>query len=36
VPPENFALVCSGVYRSGFPLKKNFKFMETLRLKTVL
>ncbi|WWD20255.1 hypothetical protein CI109_104731 [Kwoniella shandongensis] len=36
VPPENFALVSSGVYRSGFPKKRNFKFMETLRLKTVL
>jgi len=36
VPPENFALVSSGVYRSGFPKKRNFRFMETLRLKTVL
>ncbi|WVN89936.1 uncharacterized protein L203_105166 [Cryptococcus depauperatus CBS 7841] len=36
VPPENFALVSSGVYRSGFPKKRNFKFMEALRLKTVL
>ncbi|ODN72912.1 hypothetical protein L202_08328 [Cryptococcus amylolentus CBS 6039] len=36
VPPENFSLVSSGVYRCGFPKKRNFKFMETLRLKTVL
>jgi hypothetical protein len=36
IPPENFSLVASGVYRSGFPKKRNFKFMETLRLKTVL
>ena len=36
VPPENFALVSSGVYRCGFPKKRNFRFMETLRLKTVL
>lgn len=36
IPPENFSLVCSGVYRSGFPKKRNFEFMETLRLKTVL
>ena len=36
VPPENFACVSKGVYRSGFPLKRNFKFMETLQLKTVL
>ncbi|WWC65783.1 uncharacterized protein I303_108405 [Kwoniella dejecticola CBS 10117] len=36
VPPENFALVSKGVYRSGFPKKRNFGFMQTLRLKTVL
>ncbi|WVF68470.1 hypothetical protein IAT40_003237 [Kwoniella sp. CBS 6097] len=36
VPPENFALVAPGVYRCGFPKKRNFGFMETLRLKTVL
>ena len=36
VPPENFALVSSGVYRSGFPMKRNFRFMESLKLKTVL
>lgn len=36
VPPENFSIVCNGVYRSGFPMKKNFRFMESLRLKTVL
>ena len=36
IPPENFALVSSGVYRAGFPKKRNFRFMETLRLKTVL
>ncbi|EIW71565.1 hypothetical protein TREMEDRAFT_26965 [Tremella mesenterica DSM 1558] len=36
VPPDNFATVCKGVYRSGFPLKRNFGFMETLQLKTVL
>ncbi|GFZ52345.1 Tyrosine-protein phosphatase SIW14 [Saitozyma sp. JCM 24511] len=36
VPPENFAVVCPGVYRCGFPKKRNFRFMETLQLKTVL
>ena len=36
IPPENFSIVSSGVYRSGFPKKRNFKFMEGLRLKTVL
>ncbi|ORX37769.1 tyrosine phosphatase family-domain-containing protein [Kockovaella imperatae] len=36
IPPENFAIVAPGVYRSGFPMRKNFPFMETLRLKTIL
>jgi hypothetical protein len=36
IPPENFSVVSSGVYRCGFPKRRNFKFMETLRLKTVL
>lgn len=36
VPPENFAVVCPGVYRCGFPKKRNFSFMETLGLRTVL
>ncbi|BEI80662.1 hypothetical protein CcaverHIS002_0111910 [Cutaneotrichosporon cavernicola] len=36
VPPENFAAVTQGVYRSGFPKKRNFQFLETLQLKTVL
>ena len=36
VPPENFAMVTEGVYRCGFPKRKNFAFMETLGLKTVL
>lgn len=36
VPPENFAAVTQGVYRCGFPKKRNFKFLETLQLKTVL
>lgn len=36
VPPENFAVVCPGVYRCGFPKKRNFSFLETLGLRTVL
>eukprot|EP00732_Lithocolla_globosa_P004143 Lithocolla_globosa_v1_NODE_3662_length_1610_cov_22.238432.p1 type:complete len:197 gc:universal NODE_3662_length_1610_cov_22.238432:483-1073(+) len=35
-PPENFALVSPGVYRSSFPKKKNFPFLKKLRLKTIL
>ena len=36
VPPNNFALVFPGVYRSSFPKKKNFPFLKTLKLKTIL
>lgn len=35
-PPENFAFVCKGVFRSAFPKKKNFKFLEKLKLKSIL
>ncbi|XP_078439617.1 inositol diphosphatase DSP4-like isoform X2 [Wolffia australiana] len=36
VPPLNFAMVDSGVYRSGFPAADNFGFLETLNLRSVL
>ena len=35
-PMENFTLVQEGVYRSSFPKKKNFPFIQKLRLKSVL
>ena len=35
-PPNNFALVFPGVYRSSFPKRKNFDFLKRLKLKTVL
>lgn len=35
-PPDNFAMVSPGVYRSSFPSSKNFEFLKTLGLKTVL
>jgi tyrosine-protein phosphatase SIW14 len=35
-PPENFALIAKGVYRSSFPKKKNFPFLKSLGLKSVL
>jgi hypothetical protein len=28
IPPLNFGRVCRGVYRSGFPGKKNFSFLK--------
>jgi tyrosine-protein phosphatase SIW14 len=35
-PPDNFALVYSGVYRSGFPTRKNFEFLKKLKLKSIM
>eukprot|EP00466_Bigelowiella_natans_P007605 jgi/Bigna1/71246/fgenesh1_pg.15_\ len=36
VPPPNFAMVDKGVYRSGFPNNRNFDFLKTLRLRSVV
>ncbi|RKO99592.1 hypothetical protein CXG81DRAFT_7998, partial [Caulochytrium protostelioides] len=36
VPPLGFALVTPGIYRSGFPNRKNGVFLAQLRLRSVL
>ncbi|KAI9495724.1 tyrosine phosphatase family-domain-containing protein [Zychaea mexicana] len=36
IPPDNFNMVCEHVYRSSFPKKKHFRFLEKLKLKSVL
>ena len=36
IPPENFSMVAKGIYRSGFPKKKNFPFLKKLGLKSIL
>ena len=36
LPPSNFAMVEKGVYRSSFPMRKNFTFLEKLGLRTIL
>jgi tyrosine-protein phosphatase SIW14 len=36
LPPQNFAMVESGVYRSSFPRTKNCSFLRSLNLKTVI
>ena len=36
VPPLNFAMVAPGVYRSGYPNKRNFPFLRRLGLKSIL
>ncbi|ELR19163.1 tyrosine specific protein phosphatase, putative [Acanthamoeba castellanii str. Neff] len=36
IPPLNFAMVAPGVYRSGYPNKKNFPFLKKMGLKSIL
>lgn len=36
VPTINFSMVCPGVYRSGYPTKKNYSFLRALRLRSIL
>ena len=36
IPPVNFAMVDKGVYRSGYPNKKNLPFLHKLRLRSVM
>jgi hypothetical protein len=36
VPPGNFSMVATHIYRSSFPKKKNFPFLKSLGLKSVL
>eukprot|EP00759_Apiculatamorpha_spiralis_P058941 PhF_6_TR9502/c0_g1_i1/m.14813/K18045/SIW14, OCA3; tyrosine-protein phosphatase SIW14 len=35
IPPQNFSMVCPGVYRSSYPTKKNFSFLTSVRIKTI-
>ena len=35
VPSINFNLLCQGVYRSGYPTKKNFPFLCSLGLRSI-
>lgn len=36
VPPDNFAVIEAGLYRSALPNSRNFPFVRTLRLTTVI
>lgn len=35
-PPVNFAVVLPGLYRSGYPEKQDYPFMQGLQLKTIV
>jgi tyrosine-protein phosphatase SIW14 len=36
IPPLNFSMIAKGLYRSGYPNKKNHPFLKKLKLKTIL
>ena len=36
VPPNNFAMVVPGVYRSGYPTPQNFSFLASLGIRSIL
>ncbi|KAL8233173.1 hypothetical protein R6Q57_002951 [Mikania cordata] len=36
IPPANFAIVEDRIYRSGFPKPLNFRFLETLQLRSII
>jgi hypothetical protein len=36
VPPLNFAVVMPGIYRSGYPNRKNYPFLRKLRLSSIV
>jgi tyrosine-protein phosphatase SIW14 len=35
-PPINYSMLCPGVHRSGYPTKRNFTFLQTLRLRSIM
>lgn len=36
IPPINFAQVLPGIYRSGHPHQQNFKFLNSLKLNSIM
>lgn len=36
IPPDNFAMVWKGIYRSAYPAKKNLPFLRTIGIRSVL
>ena len=35
-PPENFAMVWRGIYRSSYPSKRNFSYLQAFGLRTIV
>jgi tyrosine-protein phosphatase SIW14 len=36
IPPSNFSLVARGVYRGSYPNFRNYTFLQTLQLRSIL
>eukprot|EP00455_Lapot_gusevi_P033218 TRINITY_DN362_c0_g2_i1.p1 TRINITY_DN362_c0_g2~~TRINITY_DN362_c0_g2_i1.p1 ORF type:complete len:192 (-),score=15.02 TRINITY_DN362_c0_g2_i1:381-956(-) len=36
IPPLNFSVVFQGIYRSGYPHPRNFEYLRTIGLKSIL
>ncbi|KAF3452459.1 hypothetical protein FNV43_RR02892 [Rhamnella rubrinervis] len=36
MPPVNFSMVEDGIFRSGFPQPCNFRFLQTLNLRSII
>ncbi len=36
IPPLNFSILARGLYRSGYPNKRNHTFLKKLKLKSIL
>merc|ERR1712166_237444 len=36
IPPLNFAMVCPGIYRGGYPNPKHFGFLSSLKIRTIV
>ncbi|KAK8827136.1 hypothetical protein WA577_007635 [Blastocystis sp. JDR] len=36
IPPTNFAVIENGLYRSAFPVKRNFAFLRHLGIRSIL
>eukprot|EP00736_Rhodelphis_marinus_P008968 Rmarinus@m.10395 len=36
IPPLNFAMVAPGIYRSGYPTKKNHRFLSKIGLRSII
>ena len=36
IPPMNYSQMAPGIYRSGYPVNRNFSFLKRLGLKSIV